>query len=888
MGRKKRIFREWQHPRDGKGRFAKSGSSKWAQRAFAAAEQHGAADFSMAQPGGPAVGRGAPFVMESKGLPKRKPGMVPRSTKETALNREATLAALKPKPKPASREDNLMVGAGSAAREAMKAVKPLRKVDTSRDNSQTGGVSTTSKLTPSQEADLREEYADLSDRLNDLSDRGNSGAAANIRAQMADLKRLMDENGVPPVAPKRFGRSETAPPPAAPALPTRKRIPAETKRNALAPKPAPASVPAAEQSTALPGGRRLAPPRRTPEQAADTARMKANAERQQAFGVPGTPIPARDTPAYRRAEAAIRIVGPGGSEPMTPYLSRPPQVGDLVTAGGLNRKGTVVRAIRRNRTDGFDVQWEGEPYTRHQPGSSLQVVDVEEAIRRGREPERPGSAIVEMPVGDTLSPTARRRAEALIAAQNPPADNLGLADEPSQTDIIRGVREMAQRPDNPANSYESMGRTTLMVLARQAGINPRGKSNGELAAALKAKDDQKKAKLNPSAVGHADTSGSAESPFRNSDGTPYVQPEDASMQGVFNRHRNLTREQFDGLSDERKAQVLADLRKVRDSKEEEPYTIPSNRSSMGMTVRGRRDAAHVTGAQAKLRELTYTAPPPVDNSPAGRAKRLNAGDRFALEGATMAELADIAREAGRYGFSPSWKRQKAVDYLRNQVAAGDRHKAARGSDPDALANALRGATPAEALATMEVLDADGQLTIAEMKKAARALGVKTTGDKRSVMHALAQGAGTPAAPAAPAPAKVAAPRVERPAAPARPAAPEVTRRAGDYPGEMGRTPAERRTDRAFVDHLDSISGTEASLDDANARGFDHTTRQVQVGDQVMVKTGTKYRVGIVTAVGRSGENVQVAYSPGTGGDIRETRQARGDILHKVGGSAPKA
>jgi hypothetical protein len=33
--KQRRVFREWQHPRDGKGRFSRSGGGSWAKRAAA-------------------------------------------------------------------------------------------------------------------------------------------------------------------------------------------------------------------------------------------------------------------------------------------------------------------------------------------------------------------------------------------------------------------------------------------------------------------------------------------------------------------------------------------------------------------------------------------------------------------------------------------------------------------------------------------------------------------------------------------------------------------------------------------------------------------------------------------------------------------------------------
>lgn len=212
--------------------------------------------------------------------------------------------------------------------------------------------------------------------------------------------------------------------------------------------------------------------------------------------------------------------------------------------------------------------------------------------------------------------------------------------------------------------------------------------------------------------------------------------------GVVARHRALTRAEFDALPEAERTRVLQDLRQVARSKEEESYTIPSNRSSMGMTVRGMREAAHVKAAKDKLRELTYTAPPPVDNSIEGRAARLRAGDIRAIDGATIADLNEIARAAGLAGGNTGWPRTKLVDYIKNQVEAGpERIKAVRSGD---LAGALRGATPNQALAVLDARESEYGVTMAEMKAAAKALGIKVTGDKRSIRNGLAKGAGSAA------------------------------------------------------------------------------------------------------------------------------------------------
>jgi len=113
------------------------------------------------------------------------------------------------------------------------------------------------------------------------------------------------------------------------------------------------------------------------------------------------------TEAHRRAAARvhIRASGPG----MTPTLNRKPQPGDLVYAGGLNRAGTVVREIKRNRSNGYDVQWEGEPYTRHQPDYvPLHVVDVPEALRRQEASNAPAAPEVKAPEAKAPGPLTTR------------------------------------------------------------------------------------------------------------------------------------------------------------------------------------------------------------------------------------------------------------------------------------------------------------------------------------------------------------------------------------------------------------------------------------------------------------------------------------------------
>ena len=365
------------------------------------------------------------------------------------------------------------------------------------------------------------------------------------------------------------------------------------------------------------------------------------------------------------------------------------------------------------------------------------------------------------------------KADAAIKARKA-REALGLDGPESGTMANIRANTFNATPDKGgAANYRGMNRTTLNILAGQKQIplrERRGKSNDELAALLEAKDAElsaaKAKKLNPAGVGEPSSQHQQHTPPRNRqldlDNLPADRgtkklgwtPRDRDGQGGrlmtsgkrvgsqadrYDRHKNLTREQFDALPETRQRTVLDELRQVANSGETKNRTIASNRSGFhGATIRGQVDADHVAGAKAKLRELTYTAPPPIDNSIEGRAARLKAGDRYAADG-TIDELNQIARAAGLAGFPASWKRQKGVDYLRNQAIAGDRMKAAREGH---LAAALRDATPTEALAVMEARDAEHGVTLGDMSTAAKVLGVKLpAGTKSQRMHGLAKAIG---------------------------------------------------------------------------------------------------------------------------------------------------
>lgn len=116
-----------------------------------------------------------------------------------------------------------------------------------------GSSAAPAKLSPSEVDDLREEYTDANIELNDLDDRPNSAQAVRLRARIAELKKIMDDNGVSPVAPRRFGRADGTTPAArpSPATPGAKFVPAPARTPAPSPQaPTPARPVVAQQDPA--------------------------------------------------------------------------------------------------------------------------------------------------------------------------------------------------------------------------------------------------------------------------------------------------------------------------------------------------------------------------------------------------------------------------------------------------------------------------------------------------------------------------------------------------------------------------------------------------------------------------------------------------------------
>jgi hypothetical protein len=246
---------------------------------------------------------------------------------------------------------------------------------------------------------------------------------------------------------------------------------------------------------------------------------------------------------------------------------------------------------------------------------------------------------------------------------------------------------------------------------------------------------------------------------------------------------------------------------------------------MGITSRGLREANHVRGAREKIRELTYVAPPPVDNSIVGRAARLKSGEigSFgALDGVALHEFPSLARAAGFDAPGASWKRAKAVAYMEDQVRMGDRRP--KSSNPTQMAEAMRGADQRQALAILDYVEAGTGLTKADMTAIARELGVRAPkGDKRAMMHGLAAAA------------KEAPGKAE--AAPA--AAPEQPKTMKARKGDLV---AVQRTTRDYVTGQGSTERAEVQLamvESVDRNGVVKSYRTVGWGDELVSDTAQK-------------------------------------------------
>lgn len=110
-------------------------------------------------------------------------------------------------------------------------------------------------------------------------------------------------------------------------------------------------------------------------------------------------------------------------------------------------------------------------------------------------------------------------------------------------------------------------------------------------------------------------------------------------------------------------------------------------------------------------------------------------------------------------------------------------------------------------------------------------------------------------------------------------------RTGTYTGDIAANRDERLGDKAFTDHVTTLTLTANDEDQANAFGFGYTDEPLQVGDEVMAVTFAKWRRGIVTGTTRGGANggtTRVAYNTPTGeGGVMETTNRTQGVMRLV-------
>jgi hypothetical protein len=823
VARQKRIFREWQHPRDARGRFATKGSAAWATRAFKAVEA--------------AAGRGevkglsaASFSMAAGGGQQERMGAFSRTFTAPTTRRPSTFE-LGSKSKSASGPEAapLKKLAAPGARKPRTAA-----VDTPRDSGQAGGMSTTTpaaELKPNTEAYRRAAgkvairasgpgMTPTLDRRPQPGDLVFSGGLNRAGTVVREIKRNRSNGfdvqweGEPYTrhtpdyinlhvvdVPEALRRQEAASAPETSGT-TKTYGGQETH---LTTNPWAEALKLPTKTLSDKGGRsRDETAEERAATAARTSRATTGAEGaarngRESWGTlldqKGKPSTTRgrvgaDTKRTAMQQAADRIaeqrsLPKSNRTPLNPNsrkaadiqavldaLPADLEIDDQTRSTYITKfRGTWSAVMERDNgkvTGLFDAKSKREVMERiidaQQGRNWMKEFDAARARGEATPPERGlGFAASDRMMasltdeqirnglvmyGNQTVKGKRLQAEAdRRAAAAAPTDNLGLADEPSEMDIIKGMRKDVEASKaagtNPATAYHSMNRGTLLALARDAKISVRGKSNEQIADALAAKDAEQRAARAPKVPAGATTS------------TQHAQhtvraaaPREQSMAGIYGQHAGLTREQFDALPEAERERVLADLRKVRDANE---GGIRGLRSSRFIGSKGWVAEEHTTGAQNKLRELTRVLPNRDDYTVEGRARRAAAGDVNAIDG-TMEELQAIA-SANKWGYVQAWKKPKAVDYLRNFATAHD--TLPDSWTPEGIAEALPGVDSRKALAVLDIMDAGNGLTLANLDTIARHLGVpKPVGrDKRAKMHDLAakaKEAARPKADAAPA------------------------------------------------------------------------------------------------------------------------------------------
>lgn len=205
------------------------------------------------------------------------------------------------------------------------------------------------------------------------------------------------------------------------------------------------------------------------------------------------------------------------------------EAGDATRAGGRPR-------ISRNAKAGAVLQ-------AHAQGGRPSAVRVPQATVTQRPSlanladfNRQATAAVSAPeVPKKRTPRPAPGAAALIAAR--------AAEQAPQMPAMVAARTAPETAPVPgAEAYAAMRRHTLVALARDAGVNIRGKSNTEIANDLAAHDAKVKAdrqaKLNPSGIGQVDTPRDGSQDGAVNPTTPRKRiPMDAKREVIANAHR---------------------------------------------------------------------------------------------------------------------------------------------------------------------------------------------------------------------------------------------------------------------------------------------------------------------------------------------------------------
>ena len=144
----------------------------------------------------------------------------------------------------------------------------------------------------------------------------------------------------------------------------------------------------------------------------------------------------------------------------------------------------------------------------------------------------------------------------------------------------------------------------------------------------------------------------------------------SARKAAVEEYQKLTKSQFDALPEDRKAEIIEELRQVVKDGE---YDRGTTRGTAGTRVTG--VAQHLTGAKFLISNFRRTLAPQADNSVKGRASRLKSATsaseaRSILSMASIKDMDAIAEENGWLGgTSRGWKKEKWIAHLVGKATA---------------------------------------------------------------------------------------------------------------------------------------------------------------------------------------------------------------------------